>query len=693
MTHQRTMCGVLAISFVLSACGADDKVSPDETGESGEGGGEEGQGPDYSGGGGNNNSGGMDMDDEGAMVEPTYPTAHPRIYIEAHRARLQASLTAGTTAATRFKSTVDSWVNGANVWGFQVWNAALLGQLTGDPKYCAKAVAAVDAQVASEEAKINAGQKPFVAGNSYLEIGPIVGDLALTYDWCFDVVSASQKTRWLKYANQAVWNVWNHTQAKWGNASHPWTGWSVNNPSDNYYYSFLRATMLLGLAAMNEDATATGWITQFRDVKVLGQLVPTFDHDLRGGGSREGTAYGVSMRGLFHLYDIWHATTGEKLQAKTKHARQSLRAAMHQVVPTLDRFVPTGDQPRDKNAEFFDYQRNYLQELVDMYPNDLVAGRAKALLSASNLPQMMRPEMLAFDFLYDNDGVAEQPLSGMATDYYASGIGHIYSRSSWDDRDATWFNFNAGAYTESHAHQDQGAFMIYKGGWLAGDGVFGSSNGIIQDTTSHSLVRVNSGSTVVKQQVNTTSTLVALHRGDDWIHAASDTTAAYGSSGAVSKMQRELVYLKPNVVVVYDRVTTGSGTTQTWQLATSIAPSISGLSATISGAHQLEVQRLAPASGSSTVTNMAGQPANGGNYVSGYRLDTPVAGGDVRYLHVLSLDGSVASATASGDSTVTITLAGGQTATVAFDRNDTGATLTWNGTTTTLAAGIEDLPE
>ena len=34
-----------------------------------------------------------------------------------------------------------------------------------------------------------------------------------------------------------------------------------------------------------------------------------------------------------------------------------------------------------------------------------MSGRAKSLLAASNLPQMSRPEMLVYDFLYDNDGV------------------------------------------------------------------------------------------------------------------------------------------------------------------------------------------------------------------------------------------------------------------------------------------------
>jgi hypothetical protein len=153
-------------------------------------------------------------------------------------------------------------------------------------------------------------------------------------------------------------------------------------------------------------------------------------------------------------------------------------------------------------------------------------------------------------------------------------------------------------------------------------------------------------------------------------------------------MQREMVFLKPNVIVVYDRVTTGAGTTQTWQLATPMAPSISGMTATITGSHSLKVQRLAPA-GASVATSLAGKEV----FTGGYRLDTPVAGGDVRYLHVLSLDGAVTTATASNDSTVTVSIAGGQTATIAFNRDTTGASMTYGGTTTTLAAGVDDILE
>jgi hypothetical protein len=621
-------------------------------------------------------------DDPEANVEPSYPTEHPRIYLGAKRARLAAALAANGPAAQRFKSIADSWVGGGDVYAFSAWNAALLGQLTGDAKYCTKAVSAIEAQVRAAESAISGGQRPAVALDSYLEVGGMIGDLALVYDWCFDTITSAQKTRWLAYANQAVWNVWHPAQARWGSTSHPWSGWSVDDPSNNYYYSFLRATMLLGLAAHGENAQADGWITQFRDTKVLGQLVPTFQQQLVGGGSREGTGYGVAMRGLWQLYDFWKGSTGEKLAAKTSHTRSSMIAFVHQTLPTFDRVAPTGDLSRDSTAAFFDYHRSYLQTLIAIYATDPIAQRAEQLLETCSVPKMGHAFMAVDDFLYDSPVSAHS--IDLNTTYYASGIGGLYTRSGWD-RDATWFNLIAGPYTQSHAHQDQGSIMVYKGGWLGYDAVVDSNSGLTQETTAHSLVRIDSGGSPVRQVANTTSSLVSLRTGANWVYAAADLTPAYDGHPAVLKSHREIVFLKPNIVVVYDRVTSAAGTQQVWQLATPVRPSISGATATIRGVHSLTVSRLAPSAATSSVHDMAAES----DYRGGFRLDATAPGGEQHYLHVLSIDGAVQSATPSGDSTVTLTLADGGTATVAFVRDAIGATLTYGGSTTTLTPGIE----
>src|SRR5262249_6392500 len=123
-----------------------------------------------------------------------------------------------------------------------------------------------------------------------------------------------------------------------------------------------------------------------------------------------------------------------------------------------------------------------------------------------------------------------------------------------------------------------------------------------------------------------------------------------------------------------------------------VAASISGAVATISSAgHALKVQKLS--GGTMSVTSM---PSVDSDYSGGFRLDESMAGGDNRYLHVLSIDSAISSLTAAGDAThpgVTIQLANGHSATVTFVRDTAGANLVLDGTAHALAAGVDALPE
>ncbi len=666
-----TIAMSLLVGLLVGACGTNQAPGTGEDAGSG-----------FSGPNGTGDPTGPDVDDDGTL--PTYPTQHPRIYLSTQKARLEAALAANTAPAARWKAKVDQWVAGSDLWGFGAWNGALLGALTSNPAYCTKAVSVVEAQVVAAEARIAAGQAAEVSLDSYLHVGEMIGDLALVYDWCFQAVTPGQRTRWIAYANTAIGNVWNPSAAKWGGATIPWSGWSTNNPSNNYYYSFMRATMLVGLATKDENPQADAWIAQFRDTKILGQLVPTFSADLVGGGSREGTGYGVAMRNLFELYDLWYATTGEKLHTKTKHARSSMMSFVHQTLPTFDRVAPTGDQSRDSTASFFDYHRNYLQLLISLFPNDPAASKAKQLLASSTVPAMTQSFMLAYDFLYDNDDVTAATLDGLGTTYYAPGIGELYARSGWD-RHATWVNLIAGPYTESHAHQDQGALMIYKDGWLAYDPVVDSHSGLDQAVTTHGLVRIDNGGSPVRQIAETVSSVKALHTGTGWVYTSADLTPAYDGNGAVQKVQRDIVYLLPDVVVVYDRVEGGSS--QTWQLAVPTQPSISGNTATIAAAgHQLHVTKL----GAGTLSSYDYR-ANS-DFTGGFRLEQTTSGGAQRYLNVLAIDSAASGVTGSGDS-AQLHLSDGRNVTIAFDHDAAGVTLTIDGTATSLGAGVDALAQ
>jgi hypothetical protein len=622
----------------------------------------------------------------GGSAGPSLSDQHPRIYLGANKARLSAALTAGTPEAKRFQTMVDGWVGGNDVYGFESWNAALLGQLTGDAKYCTAAVKAVDAEVTSAQSAISGGSTPDVANDDYLDVGDDIGDLALVYDWCFDTLSADQRTAWLAYANQAVTNVWNPTTATWGGTAAAWDGWAIDDPDDNYYYSFLRATMLLGLAAHDEYTGIDQWLTEFHDTKLVGELVPNFDMNLTGGGSREGTGYGVSLRDLFELYDLWGASTSEDIATMTPHTLATMLDFIHEVLPTLDRVAPTGDQSRDSTASFFDYHRMLLQELVHIFPTDSLAAPALALLRDSSVPAMTEEFMYVYDFLLASD-TAPTSLAGLGTTYYAPGTGQFYARSGWD-KHATWINMNAGPYTESHAHQDQGALMIFKDGYLAYDPVIDSHSGLPQDVDEHGTLRVVKNGKPVAQQLDQSTTLLALHAGTGYVHVAADLTALEGADA--TKLQRELVYLQPDTVVIYDRATTPAGNQQVWSLAFPATPAISGAATTVTASgHTLNIQRLGPAAATSAVYNFT---ANA-DFSNGFRLDETMAGGDNRWLHVATIDGSATQITSSDGNSVDLMLADGTAVHVAFDPTGVGGTLELGAQTITLGAGIDQLPE
>jgi hypothetical protein len=631
-------------------------------------------------------------DDDGPAdpTDPVYGMDHPRIYIEANRDRLTSLLGSGDAAATRFQQIVDSQMAGGDVYAFSPAFAALMGQLSGNTTYCTWAVAQEDTMVAGQEATIASGGVPAVAADSYLYVGPTIGDLMLTYDWCFDQTSDSQRARWLTFAAQSVWNVWHPDQAQWNGTVHAWSGWSIDNPSNNYYYSFLRATMLFGLAAHDEQPDAKGWLDFFRVTKFEGELVPAFESDLQGGGSREGTGYGSSMMNLWQLYDLWQSSTGEDLARQTTQTRASLLAMMHAIVPTRDRFAPTGDQSRDSSASMFDYQRDYLQELAYLFHDDPLAPHAKWDIDHSSVPRMGQGFMAIDDFLYETPSMTPQPLDTMGTVYYAPGIGEIYARSSWDT-DATWVNLIAGPYTESHAHRDQGHLMVFDQAWLAYDENASSHSGINQEEEQHNLVRITQGGSTVTQVLGTTSTVTALHRGTGWVHMAADLTPAYRGKAAVTDDEREVVFLEPDCVVVFDRLALAADASATWQLNAPTAPSVSGAVASYGG---MVVTRVVPASATTSVKDWA---QSSSEFTTGTRLDETVGGGAQQFLHVLSMDGYVTGAVrsdAGGRIGVSLTFKDGHTATVRFSDSGVDGTLQLDGgSEVSLRASVDAMPE
>lgn len=589
---------------------------------------------------------------------------------------LQNALNTSSTPATRFRDMVLGEIaSPGSRYGFQAYFAALMYRLTGTASYGNYAVTKAMDFLADEEALINAGQRPTIAGDSYLEVGPFLGDLMLTYDWCYDLMDSSQRTRIINYANQTLFNVWNPDDATWGGVSYPWSGWSIDNPANNYYYSFLEATMLTGLATYGTNAQATAWLEKFYTDKIVGQLTPYFNAYLQGGGSREGTGYGTAMKNLFRLYVYWEKSTGVDIADLSTHAIRSSVWETHAIVPTLDFLSPSGDHARDSTAALYDYHREYLMALTYLYPTDQAARVGKTLLANSSVTEMAQSMNYWADFLYDLPSVTGLPLSTLNTSYYDDDTGNLFTRSSWSTN-ATYLHQIAGPYSESHAHRDQGSFVLWRGDWLFDDQNLRSQSGIEQDEPYHNLVRFMSGGNAVTMVEGAAETTVtALADNTNFTYSLVNTLPPYNGKSEVVKSQRELLFLKPGTVVVFDRAVSNSASvSRVFGLNMSTAPTINGSQLSlVKGSNRADVYRIAPAGVAWTTSNY------GAGFSGGVRADASHSTGtESLFLHVIGTNSDVASVTSSdaaGQTGVAITFTDGRTATVRFSNSSTGGTL------------------
>jgi Heparinase II/III-like protein len=516
-------------------------------------------------------------------------------------------------AFQRFRDWVDQAVDGNPDYGFSATDAAYMYRITGEAQYATLAVSMVEDQVGAAENAIASHQAPEVAGDSYLYAGDMIGDLAITYDWCSSFLSSDQRTRWANYAGQTVFNIWNPDQAQWGGQPFPWSGWSIDDPANNYFYSFLQATMFWTLA----DDSAP-WMDFLDNVKIplLTSYFAAID-----GGSQEGTGYGLSHKRLFYLYRVWRDSTGIDLANANDHLTDSIAWWIHATVPTLDRTAAIGDQARVSEPVIYDYHRALMLEAHDMTADPAARGIASWWLHSISVQAMQS----GFNFREDllPPGPGGSPPAGLVHHFTATG--HLFARSGWDP-DAMWLEFDAGPYVQSHAHQDQGSFTLYRDGWLAVTENIWSHSGIQQGTEVHNVLRFEHNGSVVPQVAGTTSTMSVTPGSGGSVHAEADLTPAYDGNPAVSSWQRTIDFSGQSLTV-HDSYATGSGTAAVFQIDVPVQPTISGLSAR---AGDLTVTVLSPATATLSAIDWTTVDSD---FNSGWRID--VAGGSGDYLVVL----------------------------------------------------------
>ncbi len=362
------------------------------------------------------------------------------------------------------------------------------------------------------------------------------------------------------------------------------------------------------------------------------------------------------------------------------------------------------------------------------------------------------------DFLWRDTTVPKGELETFKLSHLSQGPGYVYARSSWRE-DATSFFFKCGDRFTSHQHLDVGHFMIAKYEELLGDGghydEFGTSHDVNYHlrTIAHNTMLVYNSREEIRPDIRAgmvlgndggqnypqapashnwaanqvsdwnsgksgydIATLQSYRDGGDWLYLAGDCSRAYAAN-KLDYFYRQIVYLRPDRFVIFDRVKSKSASyRKTFLLQAMKVPEVEGQQLRITnGEGRLFVRTVLPERAAIVLNSGAGLYTYGGrNYPPSWdtgpapecrvEISPFLPAIEDLFLHVMEAGGSGKQAMCevtritgpAGEEGVRLTPAGEPQVEIMFaDTGAVAATLRiGEGEPITLAAGIDpSVPE
>lgn len=527
----------------------------------------------------------------------------------------------------------------------------------------------------------------------------------LVVDWIYPTLTAEDKT-----TIHQVFTRWSQEIITLG-YHHPEPVGMVNDPQlladlqqvrfagNNYYAAHMRNLGLMALA-MDEADDPNGELRSYLDI-ATGSYLYIFNHliatDSRGGLLPEGFEYSPQTASYVTQF-LWALQSSQ-----TPGAVEAIDAAfwndfvtgyLHAISPGAVEFDRDGEVLMEYQPAWYGDAQDYrLPNFISSFgalghlltePAQLNAIQWSAIHTAPGgeaylidwvrNPNDFREAILYF-MLLPPGTTPTDPRPALALDYYAPGLNRIFSRTSWES-DATWFNYRLGWNSIDHQMADGNHFEFYRDGeWLT-KGRTGYANiaeGIASSEFYNTLTIGNDRPLdrddsdwridlwLRGSQWNLVSdgdpTVLAYSANELFTYVMGDATPLYNSSNegatAVLHASRSLVWLKPDVIVVYDRAeSVAEGYVKRWwlQLANPVTVNGQQAVATTPGGQQLFVTVLLPVGATLQAVNSTEQFVEdtiAHNEPMTVRLMTeaPGAPATVQMLHVLQ--GADGGATAS----------------------------------------------
>lgn len=229
----------------------------------------------------------------------------------------------------------------------------------------------------------------------------------------------------------------------------------------NFYDGPFLRLMALAIVLYRDDPHGEGAM-RIAQYVLKSQVLPVWRQVMgKNGGWHEGGEFvGAGIgQAVYRVPAMWRRATGEDLFASESYLRGFADFLAY-------RKRPDGLDFRWGDAARFD------REVPDQYALALEYGD-RAAYNLGGAPPPYTPTSRPWGPLADPALTDPKASAALPPARLFDGIGLVVARSGWGE-DATYVSFKAGDNYWSHAHLDQGAFTIYKGGALAIDsGLYG----------------------------------------------------------------------------------------------------------------------------------------------------------------------------------------------------------------------------
>ncbi len=371
---------------------------------------------------------------------------------------------------------------------------------------------------------------------------------ALGYDWLHDAPGMTAELRRRMVDRLESWIDWYSRE-----------GYQRDRPISNYFWGYLTATTLAGLAVAGTAPEGDAFLAHARELWEQ-RVLPEFSK-LEGGDWPEGWQYGeVVAAQAALLTKAFDTAAGVDLLPKLPWVKQVVRHHAHALLPDT-KTVYGGGTWNDRPSRPSSLALLALSVALNEKHPDLAA---EARFMATRLTPDLPREFAWFSLLADDPkGKLIDPRRG-ARSYHARGTGLTLMRSDWTG-DAVFASFKLGPRLAlDHQDADEGHFELWRGSDPllidAGD-IYGSG------TINHNSLLIDDAGRLLEYPPNQgrwgTSVRTSRFADDgEAVVVAGDFAESYAPKCArdgctdrlLDRAERTLVYLRPNVLVVRDRV-------------------------------------------------------------------------------------------------------------------------------------------